>query len=829
MGKKLKKPEADIKKAYETIKNAKIKYGTYQKTCFHVHTPASYDYKLVSNWSKEQYKCASDNEVYNLCLENRVFPREIELESLEYPEKYESCKEWLSYLLLANALIENEIKIVTVTDHNTICGVDKLKSAIQSIKQYKVGVYPEVIMGIEISCADKNHVVGLFEDDEQTRRKIESWIDENLIHIEEGTFKSSLEVLDFINEIGGVAYVAHINSSYIFTKNYLSGAYKQKLLTKQNIVGISSLESMDATLSRISPFNRDVKFILDNDAHTIDEVKEKNFWIKGRKCTFKAIQEALADYDIAISLSYIPEPTTYIEGIYIENREEGFLFGQSQEAFVMRFSPALNCLIGGRGTGKSTILEVMEYVLSQRCTSKKKLEFICKHGNVWILYQHSGDEYLVELRTPETDTEDILTHFGQNPENKYGYRYYYNPEEIRWITLQRNVSVYKVVHIDNAWRIELITKKGGRLKKLYDTRYSVNELVNTAGSEDITKFIYDIMFCNETISDPRNAVKARTVSGLKRMVKDITDIMEKRKQEVFGIIQSFNNHQSGVLRINYSQNKAYIEPPVLEWLADSQHKKKWFNYKNLEMKKIEDYLLALYFKIGLWDFLRMVVNLDSDTAGKYENILEYCTPMSQAMIEDNITKLDENECDNIIKEIFSSLITPNNVEQILEYVSKFISNSEQFTLEFNINNKEGENLPAHFKPVGELSLGQKVVAMLAFILGYSDFSGDYRPLIIDQPEDNLDNQYIYKNLVKQLRNIKEKRQIIIATHNATIVTNAKADQICVMKSNDKHGWIETTGYPGEKRIKKHIINYLEGGKESFLHKMSIYKEALQED
>ena len=50
-----------------------------------------------------------------------------------------------------------------------------------------------------------------------------------------------------------------------------------------------------------------------------------------------------------------------------------------------------------------------------------------------------------------------------------------------------------------------------------------------------------------------------------------------------------------------------------------------------------------------------------------------------------------------------------------------------------------------------LSLGQKVVAMMTFILGYSDYSGDYRPLIIDQPEDNLDNQYIYKNLVAQLR------------------------------------------------------------------------------
>ena len=69
--------------------------------------------------------------------------------------------------------------------------------------------------------------------------------------------------------------------------------------------------------------------------------------------------------------------------------------------------------------------------------------------------------------------------------------------------------------------------------------------------------------------------------------------------------------------------------------------------------------------------------------------------------------------------------------------------------------------------------------MLDFIFGYGDFVDDHRPILIDQPEDNLDSQYIYKNLVRQLRDIKNKRQIIIATHSATIVTNAMADQVCL--------------------------------------------------
>lgn len=112
--------------------------------------------------------------------------------------------------------------------------------------------------------------------------------------------------------------------------------------------------------------------------------------------------------------------------------------------------------------------------------------------------------------------------------------------------------------------------------------------------------------------------------------------------------------------------------------------------------------------------------------------------------------------------------------------------------------------------------------MLDLILGYGTYIGDKRPILIDQPEDNLDSQYIYNNLVSVLRNIKNERQVIIATHNATIVTNAMSDLVCVMKSDGDHGWIDNLGYPSEKVIKKHILNYLEGGASSFKHKIQIY-------
>ena len=153
---------------------------------------------------------------------------------------------------------------------------------------------------------------------------------------------------------------------------------------------------------------------------------------------------------------------------------------------------------------------------------------------------------------------------------------------------------------------------------------------------------------------------------------------------------------------------------------------------------------------------------------------------------------------------------------------------EGFVLEFNTESKStsAKNKKPNFLEIGKLSQGQKVVAMLSFILGYSAYIEDERPFVIDQPEDNLDNQYIYETLVKMIRDVKLKKQIIMATHNATIVTNARAEQVIVLESDGKNGKVLASGYSDEKRIKKYIINYLEGGIEAFRKKYQIYGEIL---
>ena len=83
--------------------------------------------------------------------------------------------------------------------------------------------------------------------------------------------------------------------------------------------------------------------------------------------------------------------------------------------------------------------------------------------------------------------------------------------------------------------------------------------------------------------------------------------------------------------------------------------------------------------------------------------------------------------------------------------------------------------------------------------------------------------------MRQLRDIKSKRQIIIATHSATIVTKCKAEQVIVMESDNEHRWIKEMGYPNDNKIIGQIVNNLEGGKDSFRHKCFIYKDVMGEN
>lgn len=144
-----------------------------------------------------------------------------------------------------------------------------------------------------------------------------------------------------------------------------------------------------------------------------------------------------------------------------------------------------------------------------------------------------------------------------------------------------------------------------------------------------------------------------------------------------------------------------------------------------------------------------------------------------------------------------------------------------------------------------MSPGKRSFVVLKLLL---DFSDKRSPILIDQPEDNLDNRAIYTDLVKYIRKKKKERQIILVTHNPNIVVGADSEEVIIANQNAKNspndngikfqylcGSLEnskdrindeTMPILDRCGVREHVCDILEGGKNAFMdreHKYGFYK------
>lgn len=123
------------------------------------------------------------------------------------------------------------------------------------------------------------------------------------------------------------------------------------------------------------------------------------------------------------------------------------------------------------------------------------------------------------------------------------------------------------------------------------------------------------------------------------------------------------------------------------------------------------------------------------------------------------------------------------------------------------------------RSMDQLSKGQRATALLLLLLGASN-----APLIIDQPEDDLDNNFVYKGVVKHLRELKGLRQIIASTHNANVPVLGDAELIVVLESDGGHGRPSEQGIGSldDRTIRSLAENILEGGPAAFNARHHLY-------
>jgi ABC-type lipoprotein export system ATPase subunit len=175
--------------------------------------------------------------------------------------------------------------------------------------------------------------------------------------------------------------------------------------------------------------------------------------------------------------------------------------------------------------------------------------------------------------------------------------------------------------------------------------------------------------------------------------------------------------------------------------------------------------------------------------------------LAQTIRDNDLDELEQQmsfgaERSRKILDAFREKIDPLDLE--------IVTIDDRIRIELNLSTGAEPN----FKDASELSRGQKCTALLPLLLARRD-----TPLVIDQPEDNLDNHFIYETVVETIRRLKGQRQMIFITHNANIPVLAEADLIVVLNSDGRAGYIEKAGSLDECRDE--IIDLLEGGREAF--------------
>lgn len=112
--------------------------------------------------------------------------------------------------------------------------------------------------------------------------------------------------------------------------------------------------------------------------------------------------------------------------------------------------------------------------------------------------------------------------------------------------------------------------------------------------------------------------------------------------------------------------------------------------------------------------------------------------------------------------------------------------------------------------ISQGSQGQRSAALLAFLLAFGE-----EPIVLDQPEDDLDNHLIYDLIVRQIRENKLRRQLIVVTHNPNVVVNGDADLVHVMEFGRGQCFVQQSGALQETSVRREVCRVMEGGHEAF--------------
>jgi len=863
-----------------------------------------------------------------------------------YQSKYRGAEHGLDDAAYNQKLLEycleQDVKVVGIADHGNVDAIDGLR---QTLEPHGIVVFP----GVEIASSEKIHMVCLFPEG-TTKDALNRYLGQlGLTDLQDTVRPSHKTCLDLariiIFELGGFWYAAHMTGNNGLLRLHQDGGglahiWKDETLVKAGQIpgDVGNLpQNYQQIILNQNPDYRRTRHIALLNAKDVARPQDiadphASCWVKMTQPNFESFVTAFKDPESRIRMGAPPDA-------HYSRLENLCFHGGYLNGIRIALSEHLNTVIGGRGTGKSTLIECLRYVLDvppRGASARRQHEDIVKanlgagarieldvvsralHGKRYRVSRRYGEPPIVKDDQEQVSPQhprDLLPNievYGQNeifelardPANQTGILTRFLPggtslshelaaiakrlaenrkklldathrkDELesqvgRLPKLTEQVQQFKSLGLeDRLARVPLLERERQLVRRVNEELERVGEgLATLEESFPDTAFLSDkaldglphaaalvamriaLDTLNKDFTTHLAALRQRltqaftSVEHQQKTLKTLFDTESESLENVFASLPAFagkpgrdvGRAYQELLReiesIRPGQTRVATEVKLLTEL-DAQRRNLLDAFYRLRdqrgdelraaVKKLNrklDGKLRLNLKIGaqrqsLMAFLLQVPGLGEKKLAWIEMAGDELTvpALVQAVRsgEDAIKALAGNwGIQNSVIEALARL----DRSQILELEE--IDLQDGIDIELNIAHQGN----ALFKPLNQLSTGQQCTAILHLLLLEND-----DPLIMDQPEDNLDNAFIAERIVTQLRSAKTQRQFLFATHNANIPVFGDAEWIGIFTASDSLAQMpeQAQGSIDVPQIRERVAEILEGGREAFSQRKEKY-------
>lgn len=816
--------------------------------------------------------------------------------------------------LYIDQLKNQQIGIAVITNHNKF---DKGEFVSLRKKGKKEGI--GLFAGVEFSLKEGIHILIVFDDKwyQGETDHINKFLDKAFYGIsnydkpEYPNSKLDLkETVEALDEIGLDYFIvlAHIDSpNGLF--NVLKGRTREAFIGQEafrKILAVQKSANADNYKELCKLAKRPIAYVEGSDnAHGGIEAigTGRVTYIKIGDFNFEALKYALTDLTYRVKPKTKPEiKNSYIKSIAFE----GGLLDETR----IDFSPELNTLIGIRGSGKSSILEIIRYTLgiplSEIAVDPRYkdglIEHVLKSGGksvVTVVNEHQ-EEYRIEkiYGQKEDIYKDGFLQTGISIDAVFDHPVYFGQKDlsnkdadfeadliqrligtrlkpvqskieatnrdieslITEIKKLRNLKQLKketeTLIQNSKHQLELYKKKGVEEKLKQQTLFDsdVSKISQTARS--ISNYIDELnsliinheYFFQQEISG--SELNKEFFESTKQLIIELKTEFEKLKKiqnasslihdKIKGVLTKINEKKEGLKEEfakikreintdtinpdNFLKLNRQIDTAQLKLKEIEKSEKRRIELKNSLLEKLSDLN-------NLWLEEYKLLKTEVDRINEAESKLtievlfkdrrdKYTDKLKQVFRGSGIRETAYQEIESTYKDFIeiykdaSKLEDILNENQVVEFKNRFSENLEEL-LTYKVENKIV--IKYNGKPLDKHSLGQRASALILFLLAQKENN----VLIIDQPEDDLDNQTIYDEVIKELKKIKGNMQFIFATHNANIPVLGDSEKVVACSYDEKKITIHS-GTIDNHQTQRFIVDIMEGGDEAFNRRKNIY-------